>query len=123
MEHSAEKDAPREALMEFFTEHRPIPCGIHSATERANWYACTCEQWESGRTRHRAEEYHIREFEGHMADVLIAAGWTRPIPPGTCPQGHDRRAGRWCETCGQHGSHHTDRHGDFACCAPPGVQP
>ena len=26
----------------------------------------------------------------------------------------DRSAGRWCEQCRQHGSHHTERHDDFA---------
>lgn len=25
----------------------------------------------------------------------------------------DRSAGRWCAICGQSGTHHTDRHGDF----------
>ena len=34
-------------------------------------------------------------------------GWThRPITTTT----EDRSAGRWCETCQQHGGHHTDRH-------------
>lgn len=26
----------------------------------------------------------------------------------------DRLAGRWCVHCGQNGSHHSDRHNDFA---------
>ncbi|NUO57254.1 MAG: hypothetical protein HOV78_11350 [Hamadaea sp.] len=79
---SAEKDEfEREALTTFFGAHRPIPCSIYSPTERANWYVCTCEKWESGRTRTRAEEHHIGEFEKHMADVLIAMGW-HVIPPG-----------------------------------------
>lgn len=25
----------------------------------------------------------------------------------------DRSAGRWCGVCGRHGSHHTDKHGEF----------
>lgn len=25
----------------------------------------------------------------------------------------DRSAGRWCEHCGQHGSHHTDKHDEY----------
>lgn len=82
MAHSKTESAEfeREALTTFFGAHRPIPCSIYSATERANWYVCTCEKWESGRTRSRAEEHHISEFEKHMADVLIATGW-HVFPP------------------------------------------
>lgn len=29
----------------------------------------------------------------------------------------DRSAGRWCDHCGQAGSHHTDRHNQFALAA------
>lgn len=27
---------------------------------------------------------------------------------------YDRSAGRWCDACGIHGSHHTDKHSEFA---------
>lgn len=27
---------------------------------------------------------------------------------------YDRSAGRWCDACGIHGSHHTDKHNEFA---------
>ena len=43
---------------------------------------------------------------------------TRVFPPGSCPQGHTRAAGRWCGVCGQHGSHHTETHPEFTCCTP-----
>lgn len=32
----------------------------------------------------------------------------------------DRSAGRYCEHCGIHGSHHTDKHNDFAMVAMGG---
>lgn len=36
------------------------------------------------------------------------------VPVELMRMAYDRSAGRWCAHCGENGSHHTDRHNEFA---------
>ena len=48
--------------------------------------------------------------EAYMDDAVRAAVVAALDAVRRSPQGEDRSAGRWCAICGEHGSHHTDRH-------------
>jgi hypothetical protein len=67
----------RRELIAFFKTHRPLPYSTGHPEERSSWYACTCDEWASKKTRASAELHHMLQFEEHMTEALIALGWRR----------------------------------------------
>lgn len=55
-----------------------------------------------------------RKKDKMVEALTVETGAPIDVPIEMMNAVYDRSAGRWCGACKQHGSHHTDRHDEFA---------